>query len=423
MPTTAILGLQWGDEGKGKLVDSISAAHDLCVRFQGGGNAGHTVYPEGGKIVLHHLPTGVLHSGCINLMAQGMVMDPFKLIEEIAEVEGRGLKLDGRLFISDRIAITTALHLTLDVSREAGAEANRVGTTKRGIGPTYADRYDRIGVRMIDLLDEGALRDALQRAVNVRDCQTAGDAPNVESMLKPLLEVGAKLRKYVADTSLLLAEAMSENKRILFEGAQGAMLDVVQGTYPYVTSSYTTAAGIPAGVGLALRVEKVIGVTKAYCTRVGDGPFPTELRDAVGDKLREAGGEYGATTGRPRRCGWIDLFALRYVCRISGITHLAMTKLDVLSGFEQLQVGVGYEGHSAPGLPADIRKFSALKPTFKSLPGWKEDISQTRKPADLPANARAYLRFVEEFVGVPVGIISVGPEREASFDTDGAPKE
>lgn len=423
MPTTAILGLQWGDEGKGKLVDSISAQHDLCVRFQGGGNAGHTVYPEGGKIVLHHLPTGVLHKDCINVMAQGMVMDPFKLLEEIAEVEGRGLKLDGRLFISDRIAITTPLHLTLDVSREAGAEANRVGTTKRGIGPTYADRYDRIGVRMIDLLDEAALREALQRAVNVRDCQTAGDAPNVDSMLKPLLEVGAKLKKYVADTSLLLAEAMHEDKRILFEGAQGAMLDVVQGTYPYVTSSYTTAAGIPTGVGLALKVEKVIGVTKAYCTRVGDGPFPTELTDATGDKLREAGGEYGATTGRPRRCGWIDLFALRYVCKISGITHLAMTKLDVLSGFEELQVGVGYEDYAAPGLPADIRKFSALKPTFKSLPGWKDDITKVRNAADLPDNARAYLRFIEDFVGVPVGIISVGPERDASFETDGAPKD
>lgn len=423
MPTTAILGLQWGDEGKGKLVDSISAAHDLCVRFQGGGNAGHTVYPEGGKIVLHHLPTGVLHKDCLNIMAQGMVMDPFKLLEEIAEVEERGLKLDGRLFISDRIAITTPLHLTLDVSREAGAEANRVGTTKRGIGPTYADRYDRIGVRMVDLLDEEALREALQRAVNVRDCQTAGDAPNVDSMLKPLLEVGEKLKKYVTDTSLLLAEAMRENKHILFEGAQGAMLDVVQGTYPYVTSSYTTAAGIPTGVGLALKVEKVIGVTKAYCTRVGDGPFPTELTDDMGDKLREAGGEYGATTGRPRRCGWIDLFALRYVCKVSGITHLAMTKVDVLSGFEQLQVGIGYEDHDAPGLPADIRKFSALKPVYKSLPGWKDDITKVRNAADLPDTARAYLRFIEDFVGVPVGIISVGPERDASFETDGAPKD
>ena len=423
MPTTAILGLQWGDEGKGKLVDSISAAHDLCVRFQGGGNAGHTVYPEGGKIVLHHLPTGVLHKDCINIMAQGMVMDPFKLLEEIAEVEERGLNLDGRLFISDRIAITTPLHLTLDVSREAGAEANRVGTTKRGIGPTYADRYDRIGVRMVDLLDEAALREALQRAVNVRDCQTAGDAPNVDSMLKPLLKVGVKLKKYVADTSLLLAEAMSEDKRVLFEGAQGAMLDVVQGTYPYVTSSYTTAAGIPTGVGLALKVEKVIGVTKAYCTRVGDGPFPTELTDDMGDKLREAGGEYGATTGRPRRCGWIDLFALRYVCNVSSITHLAMTKLDVLSGFAQLQVGVGYEGYSAPGLPADIRQFSALKPTYKSLPGWKDDITKVRSAGDLPDNARAYLRFIEDFVGVPVGIISVGPERDASFETAGAPKD
>jgi adenylosuccinate synthase len=423
MPTTAILGLQWGDEGKGKLVDSISAQQDLCVRFQGGGNAGHTVYPEGGKIVLHHLPTGVLHKDCINVMAQGMVMDPFKLIEEIAEVEARGLKLDGRLFISDRIAVTTPLHLTLDIGREAGAQANRVGSTRRGIGPTYADRYDRIGVRMADLLDETSLREALQRAVNVRACQTTADAPDVESMLKPLMQAGEKLRLHVTDTSLLIAEAMREDKRILFEGAQGALLDVVQGTYPFVTSSYTTAAGIPAGVGLALSVDKLIGVTKAYCTRVGDGPFPTELKSATGDRLREAGGEFGATTGRPRRCGWIDLFALRYVCRVSGITQLAITKLDVLSGFEQLQVGVGYEAYTAPGLPADIRAFSALRPTFKSLPGWKEDIGGIRNAADLPANARAYLRFIEDFVGVPAGIISVGPEREASFETQGAPRD
>jgi adenylosuccinate synthase len=255
----------------------------------------------------------------------------------------------------------------------------------------------------------------LQRTQNVRACQTSGDAPNVDSMLKPLLEAGAKLRKYVADTSLLLAEAIREDKHVLFEGAQGAMLDVVQGTYPYVTSSYTTAAGIPAGVGLALMVDKVI--------RVGEGPFPTELEDETGNKLREAGGEFGATTGRPRRCGWIDLFALRYVCRVSGITHLAITKLDVLSGFDTLQVGVGYEGYGAPGLPPDIRRFSSLKPKFENLPGWTEDISNVRSAADLPANARAYLRYLEEFVGVPVGIVSVGPEREASFETHGAPKD
>ena len=423
MPTTAILGLQWGDEGKGKLVDSISARQDFCVRFQGGGNAGHTVYPDGKKIVLHHLPTGVLHKDCINLMAQGMVMDPFKLIDEIAEVEGRGLKLDERLFISDRIAVTIPLHLTLDMDRESGNEANRVGTTKRGIGPTYADRYDRIGVRMADLLDETSLREALQRAVNVRACQTDGNAPGVDSMIKPLLEAGKKLKRYVADTSLLLAEAIKEDKRVLFEGAQGALLDVVQGTYPFVTSSHTTGAGIPAGVGLALKVEDAIGVTKAYCTRVGEGPFPTELTDDTGHKLREAGGEYGATTGRPRRCGWIDLFALRYVCRISGITRLAITKLDVLSGFGELKVGVGYEGHNQPGLPADIRAFSALKPKYESLPGWSEDISKVRKAADLPASARAYLRYLEEFVEVQIGIISVGPEREASFETEGAPRD
>jgi len=420
MPTTAILGLQWGDEGKGKLVDSLSADMDLCVRFQGGGNAGHTVYPDGKKIVLHHLPTGVLHKGCVNLMAQGMVIDPAKLLDEIAEVEARGFSLKGRLQISDRAAITTPMHLSLDGLRESGAD--KVGTTKRGIGPTYSDRYDRIGVRMADMLDATALREALQRAIAVRACQMGDSAPTVDSMLKPLLEQARKLAPYVADTALTLAEAVKEKRRILFEGAQGAMLDVIQGTYPFVTSSHTLASGIPAGSGLYVTVDDIIGVTKAYCTRVGEGPFPTELLDKAGEDLRQKGGEFGATTGRPRRCGWIDLFALRYICRISGVTRLAITKLDVLSGFGDLKVGVGYEGWNEPGLPADIRRFSTLKPVYKSLPGWKEDISKVRTAGDLPTTTRAYLRFLEEFVGVPIGIISVGPEREAAFFTNGAPK-
>jgi adenylosuccinate synthase len=422
MPTTAILGLQWGDEGKGKLVDAVSAAHDLCVRYQGGGNAGHTVYPPGGKIILHHLPTGVLHKDCINVMAQGMVADPFRLLDEISKVESRGLSLDGRLFISDRLAVTTPMHLSLDAGREAGAQANRVGSTKRGIGPTYADRYDRVGVRMADLLDRQTLHEALTRAINVRACQMA-DPPRVEDMLEPLLKAGEALRPRIIDTALYILEAEREGKRILFEGAQGAMLDVAQGTYPYVTSSHTTSAGIPSGIGLTLLPQDVVGVTKAYCTRVGDGPFPTELTDAVGDKLRQAGGEFGATTGRPRRCGWIDLFALRYVCRLSGVTRLAITKLDVLSGFSELQAGVGYRGHKGAGLPADIRTFANLQPEYRTLPGWDEDITGVRNGKDLPANARAYLRFVEDFVGVKVGIVSVGPERDASFELDGAPRD
>lgn len=419
MPTSAILGLQWGDEGKGKLVDSLSAQQDFCVRFQGGGNAGHTVYPPGGKIVLHHLPTGVLHDNCINVMAQGMVADPLKLLDEIAEVEKRGLKLASRLKISDRCAVTTPMHLTLDAGREEGE--TRVGSTKRGIGPTYADRYDRIGVRMADLLDDSALKDALERAISVRACQMTTQ-PDIKAMHATLRAAGEKLRPYICDTALLLAEALREDQRILFEGAQGAMLDVIQGTYPFVTSSHTTAAGIAAGSGLLLAPQDVIGVSKAYCTRVGDGPFPTELNDARGEQLRQKGGEFGATTGRPRRCGWIDLFALRYVCKISGVTRLAITKLDVLSGFGELQVGVGYEGWQQPGLPADIGRFAALKPVYKSVPGWDEDISKLRSLNELPANARALLRFVEDFVEVPVGIVSVGPEREASFFSEGAPK-
>ncbi|MCC6574907.1 MAG: adenylosuccinate synthase [Planctomycetes bacterium] len=419
MSTSAILGLQWGDEGKGKLVDALCAEHDFCVRFQGGGNAGHTVYPGGQKIVLHHLPTGVLHSGCTNVLGSGMVIDPIRLIDEIDEVEGRGFKLKDRLIISDRASITTPLHLLLDSGREEGG--GKIGTTKRGIGPTYADRYDRIAVRACDLIDKTSLKEALERARAVRASQI-NKPPTVSDMLPALLKAGERLKPYIADAALVLCEAVKENKRILYEGAQGAMLDIAYGTYPFVTSSHTLTGGIPAGIGSWTDVKRVIGVSKAYCTRVGEGPFPTELPKAEGDRLREKGGEYGATTGRPRRVGWIDLFALRYICKIAGVTEIAITKLDVLSGLGDLKVGVGYEGYAHPGLPADIRAFSALKPTYKALPGWKDNISAVRKPEDLPAAARSYLRFVEEFVGVRIGLISVGPERDAAFVVRGAPK-
>ena len=419
MSTRAILGLQWGDEGKGKLVDSLCAESDVCVRFQGGGNAGHTIYPEGGKIVLHHLPTGVLHASCINIMGPGMVVDPERLVEEIDEIQSRGLDLSDRLYISDRISVTAALHLKLDVHREENDGRNKVGSTRRGIGPTYADRYDRIGVRMIDLLNRQSLHDALERALAVRATQLGGSAPSLDEMLEPLLKAGARLQPHISDTSLLLAKALKGEKRIVFEGAQGAMLDVAAGTYPYVTSSHTLAYAIPVGVGLAVNVDEVIGVTKAYCTRVGEGPFPTELNNPTGERLREAGGEFGATTGRPRRTGWIDLFALRYVCKLSGVTRLAVTKLDVLSGMGDIQAGVGYEDYDRPGMPADILQFSALKPIYRSFDGWDEEIGDVRNTADLPANARRFLRFIEEFVGVKIGLISVGPGREEVFKLDG----
>ncbi|MCF6227052.1 MAG: adenylosuccinate synthase [Planctomycetes bacterium] len=416
MPNSAILGLQWGDEGKGKLVDALCADKDLCVRFQGGGNAGHTVYPDGKKIVLHHLPTGVLHKQCHNIMGQGMVVNPTNLIEEIEEVEERGYDLSGRLFLSDRLSITTPLHLQLDTVREDESENEKIGTTRRGIGPTYADRYDRIGMRMADLLDESALRAALQAACNVRNSQLSGNPPSVDSMVPELLKAGQRLKQYVADTSLLLADAVDAGQKILFEGAQGAMLDVSSGTYPFVTSSHTMGNGISSGAGLAVNVEDAIGVTKAYCTRVGEGPFMTELHDELGKKIREAGGEFGATTGRPRRCGWIDLFALKYVCRVSGIARLAVTKLDVLSGIGDIQVGVGYENYDKPGLPAAINELSALKPVYETMAGWTEDITEAKSLSDLPENAKKLLSFIEEFVGVKVGIVSVGPAREQSFE-------
>ena len=420
MPTSAILGLQWGDEGKGKLVDQLCSEHDVCVRFQGGGNAGHTVYPEGKKVVLHHLPTGVLHKSCVNILGPGMVVDPAKLLAEIDEVTALGYKLDGRLVISDRLSITTPVHTALDAAREG--EEGKIGPTKRGIGPTYADNFDRIAVRACELLDKQSLREALDRNLHVRGPQLGKAAPKLADLLEPLLTAGTRLKPFLADTALTLKEALDENKRVLFEGAQGALLDIAYGTYPFVTSSHTQGSGIPAGVGLSVLPQRVIGVTKAYCTRVGEGPFPTELPKAQGDKLREKGGEYGATTGRPRRVGWIDLFALRYVCRLSGVTEIAVTKLDVLSNMGELKLGVGYNGWNEPGLPADIRRFSALKPRYETLPGWDEDLGAVRRGTDLPAKARAFLRFVEDYVGVKLGILSVGPERESAFLVKGAPK-
>ncbi|CAG0949825.1 adenylosuccinate synthase [Planctomycetaceae bacterium] len=420
MLSTAILGLQWGDEGKGKLVDQLCSEHDVCVRFQGGGNAGHTVYPDGRKVVLHHLPTGVLHKQCLNILGPGMVVDPHKLLEEIDELAKLGYKLAGRLVLSDRASITTAIHTALDAAREG--DSNKIGTTKRGIGPTYADRYDRIAVRACDLLDKQSLREALERALAVRGPQLGSGAPKADELVEPLLRAGSKLKPFIADSALVLYEALKEEKRVLYEGAQGALLDVAYGTYPYVTSSHTLANGISAGVGLQTGVDRIIGVTKAYCTRVGEGPFPTELGKAESEVLRQKGGEFGATTGRPRRVGHIDLFALRYVCRLSGVTELAVTKLDVLSNMGELKLGIGYEGHKEAGLPADIRRFAALKPVYKAMPGWTEDLGRARKGTDLPKAARAYLRFIEEFVGVKIGIISVGPERESAFAVKGAPK-
>ncbi|MDH5641411.1 MAG: adenylosuccinate synthase [Nitrospira sp.] len=418
MAIRAILGLQWGDEGKGKLVDEACGRHDVCARFQGGGNAGHTIYYKGQRVVIHQLPSGVLAPGCINLMGPGMAINPIALLEEIAEIEALGLSLKDRLYISDRAAVTTPFHLEADTKREGSADA-AMGTTKKGIWPTYAARYEKIGVRMADLLDDAALEGALMRGIKAESGLIPNSEPEVAEVVKVLRAAGEKLRPCITDTSMMLAEMIAEGKEILIEGAQGAMLDVVMGSYPYVTSSHLLAFSIPTGMGLALNLDEAIGVTKAYCTRVGDGPFPTQAEGEMEQKLRDAGGEYGATTGRPRATGWIDLFALRYICRISGITSLAVTKLDVLTGMGDIKAGIGYEGWDRPGPPADIGRFSALKPVYKTFPGWSDDIAKARSAGDLPAAALDYLRFIEEFTGVKIGLVSVGPERDSAFALHG----
>jgi adenylosuccinate synthase len=422
MPVLSVIGAQWGDEGKGKILDLIAAKADVVVRYQGGANAGHTVVVGQEKFVFNLLPSGILHPGKKNVIANGMVLDAAQLLTEIDGFQKRGIDLAGRLFVSAAAHLVFPYHKAIDRASEGFKGGTRIGTTGRGIGPCYADKIARVGLRVGDLYDEA--RFAARLEANVREKNTLlralyGAEPlDYAGMLAEYRGFAARLAPYVADTFHLLRDCLDAGQYVFIEGAQGMQLDIDFGTYPFVTSSNSSALGITAGTGIApKRVGEVLGVAKAYTTRVGEGPFPTELPDAEAQVLRERGGEFGAVTGRPRRCGWFDGVAARFAVQVNGVDSLALTKLDTLSGYDHLRVCTGYEldGRVTDRFPVGVTTLDKVKPRYETLPGWKEDVSRVRRVDDLPAAARGYVKFLEDFLRVRATILSVGPARDQTI--------
>jgi adenylosuccinate synthase len=421
MPAIVLLGAQWGDEGKGKATDLLGGRVDYVVRYQGGNNAGHTVVIGDEKYALHLLPSGILSPGVVPVIGNGVVVDPAVLLHEMAGLEARGVDTS-RLLISASAHLITPYHVTLDKVSERFLGKSKIGTTGRGIGPTYMDKVGRLGIRVQDLFDPSILRQKVEGALanknqvlikvfNRRELE-------VDAITEELLQYAEPLRPHVADTALVLNEALDAGKIVLLEGGQGTLLDVDHGTYPFVTSSNPTAGGACTGSGIGpTRVTRVIGILKAYTTRVGSGPFPTELLDEWGERLRSVGGEVGVTTGRPRRCGWFDAPIARYATRVNGLTDIFLTKLDVLTGIERIPVCVAYdiEGQRVTELPMTQTDFHHARPVYEELPGWTEDISGARSIEDLPPNAQAYVRYLEELSGAPISAIGVGQDRDATI--------
>lgn len=417
-----IIGAQWGDEGKGRVVDALGSRVDIFARYQGGANAGHTVVVDGQKYVFHLLPSGMLYPGKICIVGNGVVIDPDQLLNELKELQDQG-KDRARLVISGAAHIVMPYHKMLDKAQEnIRGKGRKIGTTGRGIGPAYVDKYSRCGVRVEDLLSGDALREKLECNLDEKNLflsKIYGEKPlPFNEVFEQAVEWGKALAPYVGDASLIIGEAVKEGRGVLFEGAQGTLLDVDHGTYPYVTSSSPVAAGgcVGLGVGPAV-VDRVIGVVKAYCTRVGEGPFPTEDGGEVGDRLREKGWEYGATTGRPRRCGWLDFVALRYAVRVNGMTSIALTKLDVLTGFDKIALCTAYDidGKREEHFPSGVHRQWKVKPVYEYFEGWKEDLSQCTEFDRLPLQARKYVEHIEEITGVPVNLIGVGPGRDQTI--------
>ena len=418
---TIITGLQWGDEGKGKIVDYLMGDADVVVRSQGGNNAGHTVIAHGKKYVLHLLPSGILWDGKINVIGNGVVVDPVGLVAEIEKVEGQGVRVTpGKLFISDRCHIVLPFHKELDVAREAALGERKIGTTKRGIGPAYADKINRCGFRAADLLRPSYFREQVKhRVADANEVLAKFDLPQFDpvEMADQVLAAFARLAPHVTDVIPLLHKAWKDGKVILFEGAQGSLLDVDFGTFPFVTSSNTTAGGSCTGSGLPpTAIERVIGVCKAYTTRVGSGPFPT-CDEGLSQYLHDLGREFGATTGRPRGCGWLDTVLLRYACMINGVTGLAITNLDGLDEYEKLKICTAYhvEGVLVDLPPADRDAWDRATPIYEELPGWQEDTTACRSYEELPDNAKAYLSRFSALCGAPVAFVGVGPDREQTI--------
>ena len=422
MSVKIIVGAQWGDEGKGKIVDLLSEQVDIVARYQGGANAGHTIVIDGEQYILHLVPSGILHENTICVIGNGVVIDPLALLEEIEFLKSKGISVDGRLWISHRAHLIMPYHKLLDQAKESKDADRKIGTTGRGIGPAYVDKVNRMGIRIVDLLDRDTLEEKLR--TNIKEKNEIlkkiyrEKEMDVDQIINEYLDFDKKIDPYIKDVSTFLNESLKDGKQILLEGAQGTLLDIDFGTYPYVTSSNPTSGGACAGVGIGpTKIESVLGVIKAYTTRVGMGPFPTEIGDEEDFDLRDLGGEYGATTGRPRRCGWFDAVIAKFAVQVNGLDSFALTKLDVLDTLEEVKVCVAYKykGKTITTFPSEMRILENCEPVYESFPGWQKPTSGIRSYQDLPANAKAYLDAIKNLTQTDFSIISVGSGREQTI--------
>lgn len=422
MSCTVVLGAQWGDEGKGKIVDILTEKADVVARYSGGHNAGHTVVIGGVKYVLHLIPSGIMHGEKVNIIGNGVVIDPKALLDEMDDLKNQGVVFGKGFYISKRAHVIFPFHGIIDRLREEIKGSKKIGTTGRGIGPTYAEKAARNGIRICDLFDKEVFREKLEQNVKeanfLLEQKYSSDKLDVDAIFEEYLGYAEKIRPFIAETEYLINDLYNSGKKIMMEGAQGSLLDVDFGTYPFVTSSSSTAGGACTGTGLSPnKINKIVGVLKAYTTRVGGGPFPTELFDEDGERLRKVGNEYGATTGRPRRCSWQDLVAVKYGVIVNGITHIALTKLDVLTGMEKLKVCVGYKinGEVTTVFPPEIKNLETCEPVYEVLDGWTEDISKVQNYDELPVNAKKYLDFIKNFLGIKYCLVSVGTDRKETM--------
>ena len=421
MPATIVVGTQWGDEGKGRVIDNLAEQSQMVVRFQGGNNAGHTIVNEAGEFKFHLIPSGILYPHVTAMIGNGVVIDPRVLCQEIDALKARGYDC-GNLRISSNAHLIMPYHILLDSAHETQLGKRKIGTTRRGIGPAYTDKAARLGIRVQDLTDKKILRQKLDTAIGEKNdlLEKVYNSPGVDpfEVMEQYAHFADELASYIADTSLLIDKALKRGEKVLFEGAQGTMLDIDHGTYPYVTSSSATSGGASTGLGFPpTRITDVVGVTKAYTTRVGNGPFPTEMPELEAGEVRKLGAEFGAVTGRPRRCGWLDLMVLRYAVRLNGITSLVVTKLDVFDSQREIQVAVGYRYKGTPidEMPAEAEVLGRVTPEYRTMPGWGVQTSGIHHPESLPQAARDYLHFISDQLGVEIGMISTGPERDATI--------
>ncbi|MCI6276543.1 MAG: adenylosuccinate synthase [Clostridium sp.] len=426
MSSFVVLGAQWGDEGKGKITDYLAEKADLVVRFQGGNNAGHTVEVEDKQYKLHLIPSGILYDNKVNIIGNGVVVDPEALLSEMNYLEGLGVSITPeKLIISDRAHVIMPYHKVLDALKEKARGANSIGTTGKGIGPCYTDKFERCGIRICDLIDKKVLKEKLQENLTLKNKYITkvydGEALDFDTIYNQYVEYAEKVKPFVKDVSVILNKDIKEDKSILFEGAQGMLLDIDYGTYPFVTSSNTTAGGVSSGAGIGPnKVNEVIGITKAYTTRVGKGPFPTELEDETGEWIRTQGHEYGVTTGRARRCGWLDIVIVNTSARVSGLTSLVITKIDTLAGLDKIKMCVGYEfeGKVIDYFPASLEDLAKCKPIYEEFEGWGEEIKDAKTFDELPENAKKYLNRIEELTGVEISIVSIGPKRSETIEVN-----